>query len=126
MNTSIFLAQAFGIYLLVLGVALLFNKNYYREAVVSLVEHKGAYFLLGVVTLILGIIVVLFHNYWVANWQVVITLLAWLVLLKGLLRVLIPGHTRKWVKAVNNDGFFYSVVVFSIVLGLYLIYMGFA
>jgi len=126
MNTSIFLAQAFAIYLLIMGVALLFCREYFFQAAIEIAESKGQSLILSIFTLILGILLVLFHNVWVANWQVVITLLAWVTLLKGIIRLLLPTLVLKWMKAFDNNTYYYSVVVFSIALGLYLIYMGFA
>lgn len=124
-STSIFLAKAFGIYFLVMSVALFFRRQQLEMAIQELVKRLDAQLVLAVMTLILGILLVLFHNVWVANWRVVITILAWLTLLKGVLRVLFLGSFERHVPFFQNRNVYYVVTFVVFLLGLYLFYEGF-
>jgi hypothetical protein len=44
--------------------------------------------------LILGLISVLLHNIWVANWHVLVTIFGWLTLIKGILVIAWPELCR--------------------------------
>lgn len=125
MTTSVFLAQAFSIYFIVVTLAMLFNKDYYTKAAIELLQHKGLALLTGIFTLILGILLVLFHNIWIANWQVIITILAWLTLIKGIMRLFFPKQMQSWIDALKKSGFFYSTLGIMLILGVLLGYLGF-
>lgn len=125
MDTSIFLAKVFGLYLVILSLGMLFNRAYYTKAIVNMLQSDGVMFLTAMVTLILGILLVLFHNVWVADWRVVITILAWLTLVKGILRVLFPALAQQWSHALDNNFIYYISMLITLSLGYYVGYMGF-
>lgn len=125
MDTSLFLARVLGLYLIIVSGVLLFNKAYVRKAIGSVLQNEGIQLVLGIITLILGILLVLFHNLWVENWRVVITLLAWLVFLQGILRLYRPDVVRGWMQAMRKDRVYHIVASIAGLLGLYLGYMGF-
>lgn len=120
MAHSIFLAKAFSIYFIVMSLAMLFNRRYFLEAAIETVTQKGLDLLSSLFTFILGILLVLYHNVWVANWTVIITLLAWITLLKGIVRLLIPTSIEKTISLYDNNIFFYIVTLFILLLGVYL------
>ncbi len=125
MSTSIFLAQAFSIYLIVLGLAMLLKRKRFLLVVDELIASPASLFIVAVLTLILGIILVLSHNIWVANWPVVITILSWLTLLAGVFRTFFPELIIKFAKNIHHMGFYYTVSIVSLALGGYLGCLGF-
>ena len=125
MNTSIFLAQAFGLYFIIIGLAMLYKKEYYQKAAVEMAKSGGVMLITSIVTLILGIILVLFHNVWVADWRAVITVLCWMTLLKGMLRLAFPESMSKWVAIFLNDRAYDIMLSVFVIFGGYLAYVGF-
>lgn len=125
MDTSIFLAQAFGLYMLIIGLALLINGDDLKEKAESMVSNPGVMFLTAIMTLILGILAVLFHNIWVPGWPVLVTILAWITLLKGLLRLFVPGIEKSAIKMMQNDVLMRASIAVSVILGVVLCYYGF-
>jgi len=125
MTVTLFLAKSFSIYLVVIGVAMLFNRKYYTNAAMEMLDHNGLSFFTSIFTLVLGIILVLFHNIWLLNWSVIITILAWLTLVKGVLRLLLPVHFSKCMRVYETTCYYYSITVLSILFGLYLGCYGF-
>ena len=125
MITTTFLAKAFGLYLTLTGLAMIFNRKYYLEAAAEMLEHKGLSLFTSIFTLILGIILVLFHNVWVWNWALVITILAWLTLLKGVARMFFPRQFEKAIRAYENCTFFYVLMVITVAIGVMLLCYGF-
>lgn len=125
MNTSIILAQILGIYLLIMSIAMLVNKRYYQEAAIAMLQNSGVLFLTAIVTLVLGVLLVVFHNVWVSDWRVIITILAWLGLIKGIVRMFFPKQIVKWSNAIQNDRVYFISLGICLVLGVYLAYKGF-
>lgn len=125
METSLFLAKAFGIYLIIVCLSLIGNKRHYHLATVSVTEDPGLMLTTSILTLILGILLILFHNIWVADWRILITLLAWITFIKGGYRILFPHHIRKWNRIIENDVFYYSMFTLFLGIGLFLLLKGF-
>jgi hypothetical protein len=93
MQTSIFLARLLGPALLVVGLGILLNQNYYRGMTKEFVASRPLFYLAAVIGVIAGLAIVLVHNVWVLNWRVLITLLGWINLLRGALSILLPEQS---------------------------------
>jgi hypothetical protein len=126
MDNSIFLAKAVGLYLVILSVGMIFDAARFRPLILEIIDNPPLLFLSGFIALILGIVLVLSHNLWVMDWRVLITLVAWSALIKGIVRVVFPQMaidlSRKWVK---NDMPYYISGGLCLVLGIFLLYHGF-
>ena len=125
MTTSIILAQILGLYLIIMSVAMLVNKRYYQDAMIVMLQNSGVMFLTAIITLVLGVLLVVFHNVWVLDWRIIITILAWLGFIKGLLEIYFPEKIIKWSDIIQNDRFYYISLGICAVLGVYLAYKGF-
>ena len=125
MDISIFLAKVIGLYLLITSVIVL-KKPRLQEVIDELSRNKGMKVVWGLFTLILGILMVVSHNIWTDGFRIVITLIAWIVLLKGALIIWLKDSTYKeWVNKFNNESFLTAVGVGYLILGVYLTYVGF-
>lgn len=125
MQHSIFLAQALSIYLTVMGFSMLFNRDYFYEAAIETITQKGLSLLTALFTLVLGIVIVLFHNQWMWNWRVIITVLGWITLIKGVVRLIIPSQVEQSISVYSHGKVFYLVSFVMIILGVVLAYYGF-
>lgn len=124
MNHSVFLAQLMGLYLTITGIALFVNRDYYRKVIKHYLKEEslavfGAAFVLGV-----GLLLVLSHNIW-SGWETIITLLAWLILLKGVIALLFPKQLARWAKGMLSNSIWTFAISINTILGLYLLYQGF-
>lgn len=125
MNVSIFFAKALGLYLTIASLAIMINVQDSRLAITEMFNQRAVLFLTAIVTLILGIIMILFHNIWVADWRVIITVLCWLTFIKGIVRIYAPNIVRQWRGVFQSKISFLIIGFISLALGLYLLYMGF-
>lgn len=126
METSFFLAKVFGLYLLVMGIAVPLRRKVLGAMVAAFADSPPAVYLASVLALILGLVLVVSHNVWVAGWPLAITVLSWLVLLKALAFLLLPFDvTARAVGWFNKPAFFTASAVVSIALGLFLAGKGF-
>ena len=124
-ETTLFLTRVFGLYLSIVGVLLLFAKERVGERITQLLESPETRFFSAVVTLMIGILLIVSHNVWTMNWVVLITILSWWVLVKGLLRLFVPEIDRHWTHGFLQNRVYYPVAVVMLLLGLFFLWMGF-
>ena len=125
METSIFLAKVMGIYLAIEGLALIVNKKYLMKAIHGLLKTKGIIYIFSFFVLILGIMLVVGHNVWTADWVGLVTLLGWLVLIKGVFNVLFPKIGLKLAEKFTPSSWYTPTGVALIIMGAYLAANGF-
>jgi uncharacterized protein YjeT (DUF2065 family) len=121
---SNYLAELWGISLVLIALALLINQKYLKRLFVE-VENDATLLFLGIASLVIGVAMVLSHNIWVKNWQTVITVLGWVTLLKGLCTLFLPDHTKKCVKKMENSEWISVALVVLVFIGLAITYFGF-
>ena len=126
MQASIFLARLLGPLLLLQGAGLLANPRVFRTIASEVIGSVTLVYLFGLIDLAAGLAIVLTHNVWTANWRVLITLIGWLMLIRGVLRSLIPDTVMGYAKRLirNERVYLVSGVVLTI-LGLVLCYFGY-
>lgn len=126
MDISIFLAKTLGIYLVIISLALFMNAERFKSIVYDLTNNPSLLFLTGVMALIIGILLVVSHNIWEPDWRIIITIIAWLSLIKGLIRVLFPQFANASVSIfMKNKTAYYATTFFCLLLGVALCYFGF-
>ena len=127
MQTSIFLAKLLGPILLIAGIAMLVNRKELDALARELLRSSLLLFLLGLIDFSVGLAIVLNHNVWIADWRVLITLLGWLLIVRGAVRVLIPDQVKPLgAKLLNNANAVTASLAGTVVVGLVLSYFGYA
>ncbi len=127
MDASIFLATLIGPLLVVVSLGLLINAKHYANMISHFLESPELYYFSGVLAFVSGVAMIYFHNIWTFDWRVLITVLAWLTLLKGALRILCPETGLRAAKAFTEDRVILNVsssVLF--VIGAFLTFQAFA
>jgi hypothetical protein len=72
-------------------------------------------------TLLAGLAIVRAHNLWVADWRVVVTVLGWLAVVGGVLRIILPDRIANIrTKLAGNDRFLSGWSLVALGLGLFL------
>lgn len=123
MELSLYLAQLMSVSLVVIGLALLLRNSYYTKVYKAWVKHEGLLLLAAMMVLVAGVAVVLVHNVWIASWEVIITIVGWALVLKGVLLLLLPGEMAKLTESVMKTKWLLPLGgVIWVVGGLYLGY----
>jgi len=126
MQTSIFLAKLIGPVMVLVGVSLLANETAFRKMTQEFLRSAALMFLSGMIILPAGLAVVLNHNVWVMDWRVIITLLGWLAVISGAIRVFAPDRLTKFgKKAMAKKEIVTAAALIWIVIGAVLCYCGF-
>lgn len=124
METSILIAQIFGLVYLSISVGIIFSKKYYQKALASMLDNTGLMYLGGLMALVAGFFIVKEHNIWSNDWTVLVTIFGWLALIKGILLLAAPQFVdtfRSWYKPENINKF----VFIPLIIGLVFAYFGF-
>ena len=126
MQVSVFLARLLGPLLLLLGVGLLVNPRVFRAIATEVVGSLTLVYLFGLIDFAAGLAIVLVHNVWTVNWRVLITLIGWLLMIRGAARVLITDTLMDYAKTVIRRKQLYPVSGgVLVILGLVLCYFGY-
>ena len=94
MNTSKIIARLIGPLFLVMGLGMVAETNLVRALSAEFLSNLSLIYLAGMITLVVGLAIVNAHNLWVADWRVIITILGWLSIVGGVVRVLFPGEVQ--------------------------------
>lgn len=124
MDTSIFLAKVMGLYLIIVYVSVLINKKLMSTLIKDIAKNTAFIVFGGAFALIIGLLVVLTHNIWEVSWVGLVTLLGWVVLIKGVLLVLMPKKAPKWGLNISDTVITTSAVI-MLIIGVFLAYIGF-
>ena len=126
MPVSIFLARLLGPLLLLPGMGLLVNPRAFRTMATEVVGSVTLVYLFGLLDFAAGLAIVLVHNVWTVNWRVLITLIGWLLLIRGAARILITDTLIGYSKALIRNKRLYPVSGgVLVILGLVLCYFGY-
>lgn len=126
METTLFLAKVIGLYFLVIGLHMALRGKELRLMFEAFAENRALTYLTSVFALILGLLLVVSHNVWVAGWPVIVTLLSWLVLIKAIAYLLLPFSAMAGVvKAFNRPAWFTAGGAITAGFGVFLAAKGF-
>jgi len=127
MATSIFIARLLGPLLLIVGASLLINPRAVRKMAQDVIGSVTLVYLFGVLDFAAGLAILLVHNVWLASWRVIITLLGWLLLIRGAVRILAPEQVMGYAeKILRKQQYLLIGGGVTAVIGLVLCYFGYA
>lgn len=125
---TFFLSRLFGLSYLLAALSMFLHKQTYVETVTALIHNSPVMFVVGIITVIAGLAMVLAHNVWSGGGlAVVVTLIGWITLVKGLLFLLLPPEldAEFFLSKLHYGQLYYFYGAISVVLGVYLTYGGF-
>ena len=80
--------------LFVLGISYSIQPGAWARLARDAMENPFRYFTLILLILVLGLTVIATHNIWVADWPVVVTLIGWIMTVKAILFLVVPGFVK--------------------------------
>jgi hypothetical protein len=126
MENAIFIARIFGLCYLIIGAGLLFNRKAFQRVMEDFCKNAALVFFAGVFALVVGIVIILAHNVWVAHWSVIITIIGWAGLIKGIWIIVFPDSVSKFMQAYQKNEKFLLVHSFvALAFGVVLAFFGF-
>ena len=119
MDVSLFLAKFWGWYLLIFFFILSYNPRRIKQVFEDLRDQKFA-ILAAFLAVIIGLLNLLFHNIWEADFRFIITALGWLSLLFGFSLFTFPNQFIKAMGTLNIK-LVQVLYILLFLVGLYLL-----
>ena len=123
-RVTVLLSRGIGIFMVVLVSAIMLRG---MPVVTATVSDGPVMFAYAIISLAMGAAMIVGHNVWSGGpLPVTVTLLGWLIFLKGLVLLLAPAETL--VRAIGQMRYgdhFYLYLAPSLAVGLYLTWSGF-
>jgi hypothetical protein len=126
MCLSVFLSIVIGMYLFLISLSVLLQEQRYKKLLVEFYNNHPLLNFTGVIGILLGLLVIVGHNMWVADWPVLITIIGWIVLLQGICRVFAPVQYVKKMKELQTKKAYDLMVWVWLVVGIYMVWAGIA
>ena len=122
MDVALFVARVATLLYLSAAVAMLTGRLDDKKLFKSFEDSPGLTMVSGAMTLIIGMLLVEYHNIWVQDWRVLVTIVGWAALLKGVLFIAFPdylSHFKPMFKDISKWGYL------CLLIGLVFGYFGF-
>ena len=94
MQRSVYLAKLIGPVLVVIGLGMLLNGPVYVAMATQFLHSHALIYFSGLLTMVAGLALVLAHNEWKGDWRLIITILGWLGIIGGAVRLLAPQYVE--------------------------------
>ena len=121
MDMTIFFARLWGSFFIIFGFLFIITKQLGKT--IEMTDDKAFVISTGYITLLMGLITVILHNVWVASWEVVITILGWSTVIKGIMKIGFPEKIRKEAQRFKKKQAVSAVIL--LILGAWLMWMSF-
>jgi hypothetical protein len=125
MELSILVAKIISVIYLSVGLGAIFSTDHYRKLVDDMFDNTALTYFMGFTAVVVGFLLVHYHNIWVKNWTVLITIIGWLALIKGIVIILFPNFVHRYSKAIFAGTGFRVFPYMAILIGLFFGYFGF-
>ncbi len=123
---SIFLAQVIGLFLVIVSLSSIVNRKIIIGAVEALSKNPAALYVSGIVALIFGLAVVIAHPIYAADWRIIITIVGWLAIFKGIARLFFTRQAALLIRKIcKSSELLYALQIIALIVGAYLAYVGF-
>ena len=121
MEITIFFAQLWGAFFIVFGLLFIITRQLGRT--IEMTDNKAFVISTGYITFLMGLVTVILHNVWVWDWPLVITILGWGTLLKGISKIGFPDMIHKQAQRFKRGQWLSAVLL--LFLGAWLLWMSF-
>lgn len=91
MPVSKTIAGLIGPTLVAIAAAVLLNLDFFPVMAQQVSREPALIFLSGILLFVAGLAIVRVHNVWTGGWPVLVTVLGWLAMIGGLVRLFFPG-----------------------------------
>lgn len=121
MEISIFFARFWGSFFIIFGLLFIITRQLGKT--IEMTNNKAFVISTGYITLLMGLVTVILHNIWTADWRIAITILGWSTLIKGIMKIGFPEQIHKQAQRFKKKQLFSAA--FMIILGIWLFWVSF-
>jgi len=120
---SIFMARLISLIYIPVGIAIFTGQLKTNDLMSSYRKSAGLTMLLALFGLTFGMVLIQYHNIWVRNWPVLITLLGWIAVIECLALIAFPKAVLSIGSTITKKGDLWGFA--SLLVGVMFGYFGF-
>jgi hypothetical protein len=124
MANSCFFANLLGIYLTLFAISQFVYQKRFEQSLRESIASPAILQLMGSFYLLFGICLVLSHSVWVTSWPVAVTVVGYLILLKGCVVLLTPSVMIRIIEWLLKTQGTILISWFLLILGIYFLWIG--
>lgn len=127
MTNAELIAGFAGPLLIAVAAALLVNRRTVANPITGTLNGPEFIFFSGIFTLLAGLAIVRAHNVWAAEWTILVTILGWLCIVGGVIRIIWPERvTTLRAAMMRSENSVTAWALVSLLLGAFLTAKGYA
>ena len=123
MTSALMIAKIFGPYLAIVGLWMLLFGDHAAKIATAIKNSPAAQYGSAVLNLLLGLVIISSYNMWSANMMIFVTLLGWVMFIRGVLGLYMPHFVVNML--LSNRGWSKVMGIVPFIYGLILIWLGF-
>ena len=121
---SFILAKALGLYMIVMAIVMITRADYYKEVIQHIQKEKLATLSGASFSLVFGLLLLSVHNLWAFEPFVVVTIVAWIIVIKAVLWLAVPERMANMFREIYSGKMYYVFAILVGVLGIWILSYG--
>lgn len=117
--------QIFSVVYLSIGIGMFVNQAFYKKMLDEFINSAAMMYIGGIMALVIGYLILAFHNTWTKDWSVIITIIGHLALIKGVLILVWPKLMVSLSRKMLKENLLKVMAVWVLFLGLAFSFLGF-
>lgn len=118
--------QLLGLGYLAAGLGMLINSKFYKRMIEQMLDSPPVIYVSGFMALAVGYLLLAFYSTWGANLRLILTIIGWIALFKGLTAIILPQLLIKVSHGfVRSDKTVTGAGLVMTALGIVMMYLGF-
>ena len=123
MDKAMWLAGIFGPLLTIMGLWMLLYSENLIKVMTSVKNTPGCFFMMGMINILIGLVIVNMYNVWMWHPAVLVSLLGWVLLIRGVIILYIPQLIIKYT--MTNHMVMRAIGLIPLIWGLALWWFAF-
>jgi hypothetical protein len=125
MQPAVFIARLLGPTFVAIGLGILANGPFYSALILEAVHSPTLIYFSGLMSLVPGLAILNVHRSW-SGWPVIITIIGWLMVIGGVIRLVLPATTATLATDLYSHAIALLIAaIVVLVLGAYLSFEGY-
>ncbi len=125
MQPAVFIARLVGPLFVVLGIGCLLNQTVYADMIGQAALVPVLIYLSGLMAFTAGVAMLNGWHAWTADWRIIITLLGWILVIAGIIRIVLPTLTAVVAVTIYSASSVAIAGVVVLVIGGFLSFQGY-
>jgi hypothetical protein len=122
-NAAMWLASILGPFLVIVGLWMLLYSDQYTKVLSAIKNSAGLFYISSIYNLLVGFTVLSQYDLWGWNLLVLVTLLGWAMVIRGVMGLFVPSMLMDLL--MGKHGFAKVMGILPLVWGVFLSYVGF-